>query len=111
MIEEEEEEYENEDEIGNGRKDADNDTETLLRDGRIKRFQLRVQRSHTRCKFCIVWLVLDLFCWIEEEEEEYENEDEIGNGRKDADNDTEMGEPANVPRASAHLASAARRSY
>lgn len=33
---------------------------------------------------------------IEEEEEEYENEDEIGNGRKDADNDTEMGEPANV---------------
>ncbi|KAJ5486977.1 hypothetical protein N7530_001277 [Penicillium desertorum] len=33
---------------------------------------------------------------IEEEEEEYENEDEIGNGGKDADNDTEMGEPANV---------------
>ncbi|OQE17155.1 hypothetical protein PENFLA_c025G09085 [Penicillium flavigenum] len=33
---------------------------------------------------------------IEEEEEEYENEDEIGNGGKDVDNDTEMGEPANV---------------
>ncbi|CAG8009908.1 hypothetical protein PENNAL_c0002G07925 [Penicillium nalgiovense] len=33
---------------------------------------------------------------IEEEEEEYENEDEIENGGKDADNDTEMGGPANV---------------
>lgn len=33
---------------------------------------------------------------IEEEEEEYENEDEIENGGKDADNDTEMGESANL---------------
>ncbi|KAJ5499605.1 Kinetochore Mis14 [Penicillium expansum] len=33
---------------------------------------------------------------IEEEEEEYENEDEIENGGKDADNDTEMGESADV---------------
>ncbi|KAI2701918.1 hypothetical protein CBS147332_7694 [Penicillium roqueforti] len=33
---------------------------------------------------------------IEEEEEEYENEDKIGNGGKDADNDTEMGESTNL---------------
>lgn len=33
---------------------------------------------------------------IEEEEEEYENEDEIENGQKDADNDTEIGKSANV---------------
>ncbi|KGO70387.1 Kinetochore Mis14 [Penicillium italicum] len=33
---------------------------------------------------------------IEEEEEEYENEDGIENGGKDADNDTEMGESANL---------------
>ncbi|KGO42209.1 Kinetochore Mis14 [Penicillium expansum] len=33
---------------------------------------------------------------IEEEEEEYENEDEIENGGKDADNDTEMGESADM---------------